>query len=81
MLRVLLKHVCDELGVASRVIATTAELEKLALSDDANQPILQGWRYEVFGKKALEMKKGQIAITLQGNQICFHPITTLPVKE
>ena len=81
MLRVLLKHVCDELGVASRVIATTAELEKLALSDDADQPILQGWRYEVFGKKALEMKKGQIAITLQGNQICFHPITTLPVKE
>ena len=81
MLRVLLKHVCDDLGVASRVIASAADLEKLALSDDTDQPVLQGWRYEVFGQKALEMKAGRIAITLQGNQICFHPISELPVKE
>lgn len=81
MLRVLLKHVCDELGVASRVIASASDLERLALSDDKDQPVLQGWRYEVFGKQALEMKAGRIAITLQGNQICFHPMSELAVKE
>ena len=81
MLRVLLKHVCDDLGVASRVIASAADLERLALSDDKDQPVLQGWRYEIFGKKALEMKAGRIAITLQGNQICFHPTSNLAVKE
>ena len=81
MLRVLLKHVCDDLGVASRVIASASDLEKLALSDDESQPVLQGWRYEVFGKQALEMKAGRIAITLQGNQICFHPMSALAVKE
>ena len=81
MLRVLLKNVCDELGVASRIIASAADLERLALSDDKDQPVLQGWRYEVFGKQALEMKAGRIAITLQDNQICFHPISKLPIKE
>ena len=81
MLRVLLKNVCDELGVASRIIASAADLERLALSDDKDQPVLQGWRYEVFGKQALEMKAGRIAITLQDNQICFHPISELPIKE
>lgn len=81
MLRVLLKTVCDELGVASRVIASASDLERLALSDDKDQPVLQGWRYEVFGKQALEMKAGKIAITLRDNQICFHPISELSLKE
>ena len=77
VLRVLLKHVSDEEGVATRLIATAAELETLALSDDKSQPVLQGWRYDVFGAKALDMKSGKIAITLQEDKLYFHPLASL----
>ena len=71
MLRVLLKHVCDEAKIAPRLIASAQDLERLALSDDKSQPILQGWRFEVFGKQALAMKKGKIAMALEKGAIRF----------
>ena len=71
MLRVLLKHVCDDEGVAPRLVASASELEALALSDDKNQPVLQGWRYEVFGKQAIAMKQGKIAMALEDGEIRF----------
>lgn len=71
MLRVLLKHVCDEADVAPRLIGSASDLEKLALSDDKTQPILQGWRYEVYGKKALAMKAGKIGVALNKGEIRF----------
>ena len=71
MLRVLLKHVCDEAKIAPRLIASAQDLERLALSDDRSQPILQGWRFEVFGKQALAMKKGKIAMALEKGAIRF----------
>ena len=71
MLRVLLKHVCDDEGVAPRLVASASELEALALSDDKNQPVLQGWRYEVFGKQAIAMKQGKIAMALKDGDIRF----------
>ena len=71
MLRVLLKHVCDEAKIAPRLIASAQDLERLALSDHKSQPILQGWRFEVFGKQALAMKKGKIAMALEKGAIRF----------
>ena len=71
MLRVLLKHVCDEAKIAPRLIASAQDLERLALSDDRSQPILQGWRFDVFGKQALAMKKGKIAMALEKGAIRF----------
>ena len=71
MLRVLLKHVCDEAKIAPRLIASAQDLERLALSDDRSQPILQGWRFDVFGKQALAMKEGKIAMALEKGAIRF----------
>ena len=74
MLRVLLKHVCDDAKIAPRLIASAQDLERLALSDDRSQPILKGWRFDVFGKQALAMKKGKIAMALKKGAIRFFDI-------
>jgi len=69
LLRVLLKHVCDDLGIAPRLIASADDLEALALDDDANIPALEGWRREVFGVAALKLKNGETAIAVKNRKI------------
>ena len=69
LLRVLLKIRCDEHEVASRLVAVTDDLEAIAASDNADVPALKGWRGEVFGKSALELKHGRLAMTLDGRKI------------
>ena len=64
LLRVLLKHVTEEHEVASRLIASADDLEKLALDDKADIPALSGWRYEIFGQLALELKQGRLALSV-----------------
>ncbi len=59
MLKLLLKLVCDQNGVAPKVIATVDDLEKIAADDDADVLALKGWRREVFGNKALKLKHGE----------------------
>ena len=74
MLRVLLKYVSDDASVAPRLIASASDLDRLALSDDTEQAVLQGWRYEVFGKKALSLKSGEIGMALKNGTIQFFDI-------
>ena len=53
LLRVLLKHRSEESDVAQRLLASTADLEAIAVDDDADVPALHGWRREIFGEDAL----------------------------
>jgi len=70
LLKVLLKMKCEEHGVAQKLVATTAELERIAASDDDTDiPALQGWRREVFGGAALDLKASKLAFTLKGKKI------------
>ena len=69
LLKVFLKLVADEAGVASRLIATMPDLEKLAVSDTADVPAMRGWRREVFGDPALKLKNGQIALVLEKGRV------------
>ncbi len=62
LLKVLLKHKAKRLGVAERLIATTADLEEIAADKPCARP-LQGWRKEHFGKDAQRLCRGQIALT------------------
>jgi ribonuclease D len=50
--------------VAQRLIATSDEVEAIALSDEAEVPALHGWRRELFGEDALKLKHGKLAIGL-----------------
>ncbi|MFW6412670.1 MAG: ribonuclease D [Oceanicaulis sp.] len=69
MLKVFLKVVAEQEGVAARLIATVPDLEKLAADDDADIPALKGWRRTVFGEEALKLKRGEIALVLEKGRV------------
>ncbi len=69
LLRVLLKHISDDYGIAPRLIASAEDLEALALDDDAPIKALEGWRRDIFGEPALTLKNGKTAIAIQNNKI------------
>jgi ribonuclease D len=69
MLKMLLRIISAEQGVAGRLIASSEELEALARGDKADIPVLHGWKYEVFGKAALDMKAGKLALSLKNGQV------------
>lgn len=62
LLKVLLKRQCERFHVAPKLVASAADLEAIALGEDA--PALHGWRREVFGEIALQLKSGEIALKL-----------------
>ncbi len=69
LLKVLLKMTAEQHGVASRIIATVDDLEKIAADDEADVPAMKGWRRELFGEKALAIKNGTLALALSGNRV------------
>jgi len=69
LLKVLLKVVAEQNSVASKVIATISDLEKIAADDNADVAALSGWRLELFGKQALELKRGDIALGFEDRKI------------
>lgn len=69
LLKVLLKARAEDAGVASKLIATVSDLEKIANDDEADTPALQGWRREAFGEDALKLKRGELALVLDGARV------------
>ena len=69
LLKVLLKARAEEAGVASKLIATVADLEKIAADDDADSQALHGWRRDAFGADALKIKRGELALVLDGGKV------------
>jgi ribonuclease D len=62
LVRVLLKAVSEEHGVAARIIATSDDIDALVLDDNADVPALKGWRRKLFGDKALAIKHGKVGL-------------------
>jgi ribonuclease D len=69
LLKVLLKARAEEAGVASKLIATVADLEQIANDDAAETAALKGWRREAFGEDALRLKRGELALVLDGTRV------------
>lgn len=69
LMKVLLKLVCEKNGVASKVVATVDELDAIAADDEADVPVMKGWRRELFGEKALELKHGRLALSFDGRRV------------
>ena len=69
LLKILLNSVSEKHDVAQKLIASTQDLEDLIADDNADIKTLKGWRYNLFGKKALEFKNGKIAIIMNDNNI------------
>ncbi len=70
LLRVLLKLTAEEQGVAQKIIATTDDLEQIAIHGEAaDVGALKGWRREVFGDKALRTVNGELAIRFEQRKL------------
>ncbi|MCB9989768.1 MAG: ribonuclease D [Rhodospirillales bacterium] len=69
MLKMLLRIQASTHEVAAKLIASASDLEALAMDDKAAIPAAKGWRHEIFGKEALAMKHGKVALSLKNNQI------------
>ena len=77
LLKVLLKICADQHDVAPKLLASSADLDLLAADDDADIPALSGWRREIFGDLALQLKHGKLALAIDKRQIVLKPL----VKE
>ena len=55
--------------MAQKLVATADELDAIAADDEAAVPALSGWRYEIFGKDAVALKHGRLALTVRDKRI------------
>ena len=69
LLKVLLRQVSEAHGVAAKMIATTDDLEEIAMSDKADVMAMKGWRRDIFGLKAVELKHGRLALTVESGKV------------
>ncbi|MCC1494962.1 ribonuclease D [Cognatishimia sp. F0-27] len=68
LLRVLLKARTETAGVASKLIASSADLDAIA-AGMRDVPALTGWRHEVFGADALRLCEGRLALAAKGKRV------------
>ncbi len=70
LLKVLLKHVSDENDVVPRLIANSADIDRIARGETSEDiAAMTGWRYEMFGKKAIALLSGKLAVSFAGGQV------------
>ena len=80
LLKVLLKMKCEYHEVAQKLVANTADLETIAADDRAPVPALTGWRQEVFGQDALALKRGELALAVEGRKVRLVPVPATRAK-
>lgn len=68
LLKLLLKIRSREIDVAARLLARSEELENLA-AGMRKLPLLEGWRYDVFGRDALELVEGKLAFAVERGRL------------
>ena len=69
LLKLLLKIRAKESGVAPRLIARAQELELLAAGVREDLLILEGWRFEEFGRDALDLVEGRLAFATENGKL------------
>ncbi|BCW89629.1 Ribonuclease D [Alphaproteobacteria bacterium SO-S41] len=68
-LKLLLKLKSDEAGVAARLIANSADMERLAAYAEPDVPAVHGWRREVFGAAAMDLKAGRLVLKIEDGRL------------
>ena len=69
LLRVLLKSCAARHKVAPRLIADGDDLERLAVEDAPDVAAMRGWRYELFGGLVEKLKRGELALKVDGGEV------------
>lgn len=68
LLRVLLKAKSENLGIAQKLLASAVELDQIAAGQRDLAP-LKGWRFEAFGRDAVALCNGEIALGANGGAV------------
>ena len=71
LLKVLLKLRCEENEVATRLVASVADLERLAADPEADIAASHGWRRKLFGDDARALLRGDLALTGDGGRLAL----------
>lgn len=74
LLKVLLKFQCQAHDIIPRLVASSYDLEQIALGNFINIPALQGWRDDVFGKLARELIAGRLTLVVAGEKLKILPM-------
>jgi ribonuclease D len=69
LLKLLLKIRSREINVASRLITRSDELERLAAGEREGLELLSGWRFEQFGRDALDLVEGRLAFAVENGRL------------
>ena len=69
LLRVLLKACAARHKVAPRLIADGDDLERIAVEKEPDVPAMKGWRYDMFGSQAAQLKRGELALKVEGGEV------------
>ena len=64
LLKLLLKIRARDIDVASRLLARSEELEALAAGQREHLAILTGWRFDQFGRDALDLVEGRLGFAV-----------------
>jgi ribonuclease D len=80
LLKLLLKIRAREIDVSARLLARTEELESLA-SGARDLPMLQGWRWDAFGKDALALVEGKLAFAVKNGRMLMTRVEDAPAEE
>ena len=70
LLKVLLKMKSTQEDVAQKLIASGNDIEKIAAhGKTAEVPALTGWRRQLFGQEALNLRDGKLALIIKGQKL------------
>jgi ribonuclease D len=69
LLKLLLKIRAREIDVAARLLARSDELEMLAAGIRKDLAMLEGWRYDTFGRDALDLVEGKLAFAVVNGKL------------
>jgi ribonuclease D len=74
LLKVLLAACSETHNVAPKLIASSEDIDRLAVETEPDVPALHGWRREVYGEAALALKEGRVALGVAGKRIRMVPV-------
>ncbi|HWW64898.1 MAG TPA: ribonuclease D [Sphingomonadaceae bacterium] len=74
LLKLLLKVRAREADVAPKLIARSDDLEALAAGRREGIAMLEGWRYDVFGKDALALVEGRLAFSVKNGRMTMSEV-------
>ncbi|GAA4719422.1 ribonuclease D [Sphingomonas lutea] len=81
LLKLLLKIRAKETGVAARLIARSDDLEALAAGVRKNLNILSGWRFEEFGRDALDLVEGRLGFAIEQGKLKMSRLADQPQEK